>query len=338
MIPRSFLVGGDEFAEVFVADFGFRVGHHEERVVDGLKTLFVEVESQLAESVLQAVTSRSGGENDFALLSTNEGRVDDFVGGSLFEDAVLVDATAVGVGVGADHRLVSLNHHAGVSGDQPGDGQELGGIDAGFKTEVILANEEAHDDLFERGVASALANAIDGDFNLPCASEDAGQSVCGGHAKVVVAVAAEDSLVAVRDVLDDALDKRSVFLGVGKSGGVGDVDRGRAGVDDGFDDSVDVLSIGSTGVFHEVLNVVGELAGNFDRVYAGFERLIWRHSELVDKVVFADTQTGVDSSRFSWLEGFSGDFDILLPGSSQTTDGDAFDLFGEGVDALKVAR
>ena len=245
--------------------------------------------------MLQSVSARSRGEDNLALFRADKRWVDDFVGGSFLEDAVLVDAAAVGVGVGSDDGLVALDDHSGVSRDHAGDRQELCGVDAGFEAEVVLANKEAHDDLFQSCVAGSLTDAIDGDFNLPCSTQNACERIGGSHAEVVVAVAAEDGLVAVRNVFDDALDEGSVFLWIGEAGGVGHVDRGRACIDHGFDDSVNIFSIGSTGVLHEVLDIVCELAGDLDRVDAGFERLIRAHSKLVDKVVFADAKAGVDS-------------------------------------------
>ena len=71
------------------------------------------------------------------------------------------------------------------------------GLDAGGQAEVVVAGLERHDDLFERGVAGALADAVDRALDLPGAGLDAGQAVGDGQAQVVVAVRADDRLVDV---------------------------------------------------------------------------------------------------------------------------------------------
>ena len=61
-----------------------------------------------------------------------------------------------------------------------------------------LRTSYRHHDLFERGVAGPLADAVDGAFDLPRAGVDAGQRVGHRHAEIVVAVHREARLVGVR--------------------------------------------------------------------------------------------------------------------------------------------
>ena len=62
---------------------------------------------------------------------------------------------------------------------------------------------ERHDDLLERGVAGALAEAVDRDLDLARAGLDRGERVGRGQPQVVVAVDADRRLVA--DQVDDPL-------------------------------------------------------------------------------------------------------------------------------------
>ena len=57
---------------------------------------------------------------------------------------------------------------------------------------------QAHDDLFQRGVARALADAVDGALDLPDAGGNRGMRVGDGQAEVVVAMRAEHGAVRVR--------------------------------------------------------------------------------------------------------------------------------------------
>ena len=195
---------------------------------------------------------------------------------------------------------------------------------------------EGDGDFFKGGVAGPFADAVDGDFDLAGSAHDAVQGVGGGHAEVVVAVAAKDGFVAVGDVGDDVGEELAVLVRGCVAGGVGDVDNGSSGGDDGFDDLVDVFFIGPAGVFHEVLDIVGELAGEFDGLDADIEGLLAAHFELVFEVVFADAEASVDPSTFRGFEGFGGDLDVFGSGAGQAADGDAFEFFGEGFDGLEV--
>ena len=70
--------------------------------------------------------------------------------------------------------------------------------DAGGKRQPIRSNSHPHDDLFERRVAGALADAVDGAFDLPHTGRDRRVRVRDGKAKIVVAMRAEHRFVRVR--------------------------------------------------------------------------------------------------------------------------------------------
>ena len=65
---------------------------------------------------------------------------------------------------------------------------DLSGIYAGSESCHILSGTDRHYYLFERCVAGPFAQTVDCTFHLPCPSEHAGQSVCSGHAQIVMTV------------------------------------------------------------------------------------------------------------------------------------------------------
>ena len=65
-------------------------------------------------------------------------------------------------------------------------------VDAGVVGQHVAARPDRHHDLFERGIAGPLADAVDGALDLPRAGRDAGQRVGDRQAEVVVAVDGED--------------------------------------------------------------------------------------------------------------------------------------------------
>src|SRR5690606_4097679 len=100
------------------------------------------------------------------------------------DDAVLVDAAAVGEGVGADDGAVGLHGHAGDLGDVGAQGGGVVQVQAGAGD---VFHVQGDSDFFDGGVAGAFADAVDGDFDLARAGADGGDAVGGGEAHVVVA-------------------------------------------------------------------------------------------------------------------------------------------------------
>ena len=127
-----------------------------------------------------------------------------------------------------------------------------------FEVEVIAARADRHDDLFQGAVAGALAEAVDGALDLAGALLQGGQAVGDGQAQVVVAVDAEDDLVDAADVLLQVADGRGVLLGHGVADGVGDVDRGGAGLDGLLDHLGEEVQLGAGGVLGRELDVLAQ--------------------------------------------------------------------------------
>ena len=90
-----------------------------------------------------------------------------------------MDAGFVGKGIGTDHGLVRLHREPGDVGDQAAGGDDLRGIETAVAGEQIASRAHRHDHLFERGIASALAQAVNGAFHLARTVEHRGQGV--GH-------------------------------------------------------------------------------------------------------------------------------------------------------------
>ena len=90
---------------------------------------------------------------------------------------------------------------------------------------------QRHHDLFERGVAGPLADAVDRHLDLPRAVLDRGQRVRRRQPQVVVAVRRDDDVVRARHVLAGCRDQPAELRRRGVADGVRDVQRRRAGLD-----------------------------------------------------------------------------------------------------------
>jgi hypothetical protein len=88
-------------------------------------------------------------------------------------------------GVAADDGLVGLHVEAGDGGQQLRRAQDALRLDAGGQSQRVVAGAQRHRHLLQRGVARALADAVDGALDLPHA---------GLHGASVLATASPRSL------------------------------------------------------------------------------------------------------------------------------------------------
>ena len=211
-----------------------------------------------------------------------------------------MDAGAMGERVGAHDRLVGLDVDAGDGAHQLASARELGGDDAGMGVERLLVHADRHDDLFERGIARALAQAVDSALNLRGAVADALEGERRSHAKVVMGVDGDG------DVLDDAHEE---------------------------------LLVGAAGVLRVELDIVHEAAGVLHRVHGALDGLVLGEAELVTQMAGGHAQTRMDARALRRAQGLGRNLDIAVDGAGEAADGagvagDAADL----LHALEVAR
>ena len=198
----------DERQQVRVRDFLLRVGEGDRLAVDHVERLAVEVVAQLAELALEALPAGQLADRQLAAGEPDRLGRHDLVGQRVLDHAVLVDPRLVGERVAADDRLVRLDREAGQVAHEPRRRGDLLGLDAaGELRELRRARPEGHDDLLERRVAGALAEAVDRDLDLAGAGLDGGERVRGREPEVVVAVDADGRCVA--DEVDDPPDERA---------------------------------------------------------------------------------------------------------------------------------
>ena len=99
----------------------------------------------------------------------------DLVGEGVDHHAVLVDAGGVGEGVGSDDGLVGRGAEGDALGEHLAGGVELVHDDVVRVGQLVAADGEDGGDLFEGGVAGALADAVDGALDLAGAGLDGGE-------------------------------------------------------------------------------------------------------------------------------------------------------------------
>jgi hypothetical protein len=259
-------------------------------------------------------------QHQLARVQPDGGGVHDLVGAFVLQHAVLVDARLVGKGIGPDDGLVGLDHHAGVAADHVAGAVDLLGDDVGVQVVDRLAGVDRHDRLFQAGVAGALADAIERDFDLPRAILHAGQRVGGGQPQVVVAVAGEDHILTAGYILTQIADQPAVLLGRDIAHGVGDVERGGAGLDGHGQHLHQEGRVAAPGVLRAELHVAAQAARVLHHVAHGLQHLVAAHAQLVLHVDVAGGQKGVDAGTHRALHRFPRLVDVVLVGARQAGD------------------
>ena len=143
-----------------------------------------------------------------------------------------------------------------------------------------MPDPKQHHDLFQRGVAGALADAVDRAFDATRARAEGGERVGGGQPEVVVAVDREEDLVSASGVGDQPVHEFPELSGQAVAGRVRDVDDGRPSRDHRLDGLQEVLRVCAAGVLRRVLHPLAQRARVGDHLGALLEHLFTRHAQL----------------------------------------------------------
>ena len=256
----------------------------------------------------------------------------------MLEHAVLMDAALVRERVPPDDRLVVLHRERGHRRHELRRPRQHGGVDAGPVRQHVVAHPHRHHDFFERGIAGAFADAIDGAFDLAGAGAHAGERVRHRHAEIVVAMHREARQVGIRHALAHAsCIKREIFLRHRVADGVGDIDGGGAGLDRGLDATAEEIELGAGAVLARPLDVVGVVARAGDLRDHHLEDFVRLLLQLVFHVHRRGGQEGVDAPPLRRLDRFGAAVDVLERGARQPADHRVFGALGDLMDGGKIA-
>ena len=242
----------------------------------------------------------------------------------------------MGEGVPPDDRLVVLDRVTREPAHQTaGAGQLLGADAAVDAAEVVGPGADGHHDLFQGGVAGALADAVDGALDLAGTALHGRQRVGHGEAEVVVAVGG-DHVVAAHPGTH-VVQALGVLLGDAEADGVGDVQGGGAVVDRDLQHLAHELEIGTRRVLRRELDVLGVAAGPGDCCGRLGLHLVRGHAQLVLHVRLAGRDEDVDAATGGGLDGLPAAVDVTEGGARQAADHRALDPLGDGLHGLEVA-
>ena len=273
-----------------------------------------------------------------ALVEADALRGDDLVSLGVLEEAVLVDSGAVREGVLSDNRLVLRYGHVADLAYELAGAINLPGVDAGLGVEEVAPRLHDHHNLLEGAVSCALAEAVHGALDLPCAVLDGDDGVRGCHAEVIVAVDREDALVDIGNSLDDAPDLGAELVREVVADGVRDVDGGRACGDGLLDDDAEVVNRGASCILAGELDVVGVVLRELYRMDCHLADLVEGLVELGLEVDVRCRDEGVDAEVLGRLEGLGAGDDVLVDGARESAHAAVLHGLRDGVHRAEVAR
>ena len=192
-------------------------------------------------------------------------------------------------------------------------------LDIGLDRELASALD-GHHDLFQSGIAGALADTVDGNLRLPRTRHDTSKRVGGGHAKVVVAVSRYYRLVDIRNIIYKKGDLFAEFFRETIAGGVGNIDHGGAGGNHSLHNLGQIFIIGTADILCIKLNIIHFITGIlYSRNRTLYDFLTIRVEFIFDMIV-GSADTGVNSFKFSEVQGIRRSIDILFNSTRKGAD------------------
>ena len=313
VFPGGGAVGFRERGDIAVGHRFLSVGERLERLENFIDAFFVALETEFGQPFGERVTARMLAEHHPAFLYADRFGRHDFVSERVRDDAVLMNARFVGERVLADDRFVGRDFDAGDRLQHFGGlGDFLASDVRRHSAETVAARFQRHDDLFERGVARALADSAYRALYLPRAGGDAGERIGDREPEIVVAVNRNDRVADVGNAIDDGAHKSAELLGRRIADGVGNVKNARSGGDCGLGGAAEKIDVGARGVFGRELDVAAFVA----RIRHHFadlpQRVLTGHFELVFQMQIARREKRVDARPRGGSDGLPRRVDILF--------------------------
>ena len=152
-----------------------------------------------------------------------------------------------------------------------------------------------------------------------------------------MAVNRHSDILDAAHVLHKVRDTAAELGGKRVPRGIGDVDNGRARIDDALDDLHEEIVVGATGVLGVKLHVVHVFLGIAHAVLRALEALVLGDAQLIVQVARAHAETGVDARTLGILERLGRTVDVLLDSAREADDGRVVaSELGNTADAFEV--
>ena len=128
-----------------------------------------------------------------------------------------MDASFVRECIRTDDCLIALHDHAGQTAQKPACLNQFLVVDVRRDAQKLMACFNRHNDLFQRSISGAFADAVDGAFHLADAVLNRRYGICDRESEVVMTMRTEHRLADVGNTPADFFEHRTVFVRVLRS-------------------------------------------------------------------------------------------------------------------------
>ena len=196
---------------------------------------------------------------------------------------------------------------------------------------------DRHDDLFERGVAGALADAVHAELDLAGSRPHGGDRVGRRHAEIVLAVEREDRALELGHLGAQVREEIAHLVRQRVADGVGDVDGPGSGREHGPDELRQKRPIGARRVHRRELDVADGAMGARDHAGRELEHVVVVAAELVGELHLAGVDEDVNPGAGGAGHRLGGRVDVARDAAGQPADARRAHLTRHGVNGPELA-
>src|SRR6266566_417087 len=283
------------------------------------------------------MTTRMLAQDEFVCRNSHRLRSHDFIAQRIADYAVLVNPGFVRKRIAPDNCLVRLYAEADNLREQLTGRVDFAGIYAGFKRQAISAHAHGHHNLFQRSVSSALANTVDGAFDLPRSGFNSGKTIRYGQAEIVMTVDADRDVFAISDdSFSHGPDELRKFIGESVSDRIRHVEYRGACFNGDAENFAQIVYVAAGCVFGGKLDFVSEVSRQAHGLAGHLDYFGARLFQLVLQMNVGSGNEGMNARARSVAQSFGGAPNIRLGSSTQCGYSHVAALSGYCFDRCKV--
>ena len=176
-----------------------------------------------------------------------------------------------------------------------------------------------HRYLLQTCITCTLTNSVDSHLHLSGSVQHAFERICCSHTKVVMTVGRDNGPVYIVDMLHQVAYLAAKLFRQAVTCGIGDVDNGGTSLDNGFDNTCQILIIRTTSIFCIELHIINILLRILYSCHSTLNDFLTSTVEFILDMLVASTDTRMDTLVLGILQCLGCHIDIARHGTRQRT-------------------
>ena len=170
----------------------------------------------------------------------------------------------MGEGIAAHNRLIGLHIKTRNGRQQTAGLQDILRHNPIRNRDRIRPRAQRHHHFFDRGIARAFANAIDGGFNLPHPGTNGRKRIRNRQTQIIMIMRGQDHLIRTRDPFTHHGENARHILRQRITDRIGDIDGGGTRLDGRFHTTAEEIRVRPRAIFRRPFHIIRMLAGEFN--------------------------------------------------------------------------